>query len=157
MRKLEISKLDDLDIILNVGRSMFEKNGKQSVIIKNFEESLSEKQRGLYWRWVATICADTGDTKEDFHKQAKSRIFLPVFLRDPDNHPEICNAVAAMKAIKDQVNIAQYNEIRAYIIDNVSHLKATVANMAEVLKQLESEAISLGIRLPPPPGPGLYE
>jgi uncharacterized protein Yka (UPF0111/DUF47 family) len=156
MRTVTVSTLDDLDIVLNVTRKEFDSHGKLNVVVKQFEESLSDKQRGLWWRWIGVICADTGDTKEDFHRQAKERIFLPIFLRDETNHIALVQAVNTMKSIKSQVSPAQYHELRDYIIKNVSHLDATVANMAEALKQLESEAISLQIKLPPPPGPGLY-
>lgn len=156
MRSVTVDTLDDLDIVLNVTRKEFDSHGKLKVVVKQFEESLSDKQRGLYWRWVGVFCADTGDTKDDFHRQAKERIFLPIFLRDIENHLGLVQAANTMKSIRNQVSMEQYQEIRKYIIDNVSHLNATVKNMAEVLKQLESEAISLQIKLPPPTGPGLY-
>jgi len=157
MRELIMETYDDLDVIANVCRKMFDDKGKLHVTVKLFEESLSAKQRGLYWRWVSTICADTGDTKDDFHEQAKERIFLNIYLADAVNHQELIQLVETMKAVRMKIP-SEYPLIRKWIVKHVSHLDATVKNMKDVLKQLESEANSLGIRLPPPPGPGLtYE
>jgi len=151
MRKLAVEKLDDLDIVLRVTRLEFDKNGKLQIVIKKFEESLSDGQRGLYWRWVGVICADTGDTKQDFHDNYKTTVFLNIYLADPENHPVLCDAVNAMKTIKGKIPDATYNDIRKCILSETSHMCATVENMRDVLKQLESDANSLGIRLPPPP------
>ena len=150
MRKMTIATLDDLDILLNVARAEFDKHGKQTAIIKNFEESLSDRVRGLYWRWVSVMCAENGDTKDDYHEHTKERIFLPVYLRDPDNHHSLCNAVSTMKGIRGKTTQQEYEMIRKYIVDHVSHMDATNKNMSDVLKQMESEAISLGIVLPKP-------
>ena len=150
MRTLTIDQLTDLDIVLRVARDLYEKHGKQSVVIKNFDESLSEKQRRLWWLWVGTICVDVGDTKDDFHNQAKERIFLPIFLRNPENHQGLCDAVATMKGIRGKATAQEYAMIRKYIVDHISHMDATTSEMREALKQLESEAISLGIVLPKP-------
>ena len=150
MRTLTIEQLTDLDIVLRVARDLWEKHGKQSVVIKNFDESLSEKQRRLWWLWVGTICVDVGDTKDDFHEQAKSRIFLPIFLRNPENHQNLCDAVATMRGIRNKATAQEYAMIRKYIVCHISHLDATASEMREALTQLESEAISLGIVLPKP-------
>jgi len=155
MREINVETLDDLDIALNVIRHEFNKNGKQQVIVKNSDDTISSRQRGLYWRWVGIMAAENGDTKEDFHTQAKERIFLNIFLADQINHQELCGVVAVMKELRPGVDTGKYKTVREYIISKISHLDATVKNMMDVLRQLEVEAAFLGIVLPPPPGPGL--
>jgi len=151
-KTVKIESLNDLDVLSNVTRNMFEKSGSLQATIKKLDESLSDRQRGLYWRWLTIFAAKNGDTKTDFHNQYKENVFFPIFLADEDNHHSLRDAVSTMRQIRNEISDARYATLRKYIIDSVSHLDATVANMGDILRQLQSDAADMGVALPQPPG-----
>lgn len=151
MKKIKVLKLTDIDIVLNVTRALFDKKGECEVVVKNIKESLSDKQRGLYWVWIKYVYEYTGDTPLEFHERYKETVFFNTYLADSENHVDLVEAVAAMKESRKAMDPKNYATIRRCIMKECSHLNATVDNMRVVLKQLESDAISLGVKLPAPP------
>lgn len=151
MKRIPVTCLDDLDTCLLEIRKELDEKGSCEVVIKALKESLNEKQRGLYHIWKRAVCEYTGDTEIDFHEQYKISTFFPVYMRDPENHTDLVNAVDAMKSIRQSIDPKHYETIKRVVLKECSHLNATVQNMRDVLKQLESDAISLDVRLPAPP------
>jgi len=151
MREIIVAVSKDVSICTNVIFDEMRKHGTVVVVIRKYEENLSAIQRGLYWRWVGAICGTTGDTKIDFHHQYKLTVFFNIFLADPGNHADLCAAVEAMKRSRLTMLPTDYEIVKKVVLKECSHLNATVANMRDVLKQLEADADSLGIVLPPTP------
>jgi len=76
MRKLTVEKLDDLDIVLNVTRAMFDSKGKLHVIVKQFEESFTDEQKGYYFVLCGIIGAELGNSKDEQHQYFKERFSI---------------------------------------------------------------------------------
>lgn len=147
MKKISVKSLDDLDIVLRVVRSQFEEHGARTVVIKKLTASVKEEQRGLYWRFLSVIAGDIGNTKEEQHRIYKELFLLNIYLHDPENHPEFVELVDNMRLIRDQAP-EQYKVVREFVIDNVSHMDATVTNMRDYLIEIENHARGLQIMLP---------
>jgi len=157
MKNCTVSTLDDLDKALWMIRDEFDEHGPRMVVVKSAKESLHEQQRRLYWVWVGHVVEYTGDTDLEFHERYKIEVFFPIYMKDPDNHADLINAVEAMKNIRQSINPKHYETIKRCVLKECSSLNATVQNMREVLKQLESDANSLGVKLPAPPSLELME
>ena len=154
MKKIQVKTLDDLDIVLNVSRALFDKKGECEVIVKNIDESITDAQRGLYFLWCGVIGADLGNTKDEQHQYFKERYLLNIYINDPVNHPEFIGIVDNMQVIKANCP-EQYAATRALIIGGVSTTAAKKLNMIDLLDEVEGMARSLNIRLPAPPREGL--
>jgi hypothetical protein len=154
MRTVEIKNLDDLDILLRVARNHFEKNGQALAVIKNIEESLTDAQRGYYWVLCGIIGNDLGYTKDEMHQTFKERFLLNTFINDTDNHPSFVGVVDNMKIIKERCP-EQYAATRELILNGVSTMDATKANMMELLKEVLGVARNHQIKIPLPPRSGL--
>ena len=154
MKKIQVKTLDDLDIVLNVSRDLFDKKGECEVIVKNIDESITDAQRGLYWVWCGVIGADLGNTKDEQHQYFKERYLLNIYINDPVNHPEFIGVVDNMQVIKANCP-EQYAATRALIISGVSTTAAKKLNMIDLLDEVDGMARSLNIRLPAPPRDGL--
>lgn len=154
MKKLEMKKLDDMDSINRVMLAMFEKNGPQTIVIKNLVASMREAQRGLYWLWVGVIGSDIGNSKEEQHFIFKEKFLLNIYLNDPDEHPEFVDLVENMLIIrKNSPN--QYQTVRHFVINNTSHMDASKKNMMEYLSEISAFARDMQIRLPAPERDGM--
>ena len=154
MKKIQVKTLDDLDIVLNVTRALFDKKGEAEVIVKNIDESITDAQRGLYFVWCGVIGADLGNTKDEQHQYFKERYLLNIYINDPVNHPEFIGIVDNMQVIKANCP-EQYAATRALIIGGVSITAAKKLNMIDLLDEVDGMARSLNIRLPAPPREGL--
>ena len=154
MKKIQVKSLNDLDIVLNVTRALFDKKGEAEVIIKNIDESITDAQRGLYFVWCGVIGTDLGNTKDEQHQYFKERYLLNIYINDPVNHPEFIGVVDNMQIIKANCP-EQYAATRALIIGGVSITSAKKLNMIDLLDEVDGMARSLNIRLPAPPREGL--
>lgn len=157
MKSFTVKTLDDLDPCLRLIRDELDEHGERMVVIKSAKESLNEGQRRLYWVWVGHVAEHTGDTDLEFHSQYKINVFFPIYMKDQDNHADLINAVEAMRVLKPTVSPLLYDNIRKVVWKECSSLNATVDNMRLVLKQLESDANSLGVKLPAPPNRSMVE
>lgn len=154
MKSITIDKLADLDILLRVARTLFESQGKLTVIVKKYERDISAEQRGLYFQWVGIIGSELGYTKDECHNLYKERFLANIFLADPENHQQFCDAVAAMRDVKNSYELA-YVTIRKYILAELSITKATTKNMSAYMEEIENDARGLNIRLPLPEDKGI--
>ena len=154
MKKIQVKSLEDLDIVLNVSRALFDKKGECEVIVKNIDESITDAQRGLYFVWCGVIGADLGNTKDEQHQYFKERYLLNIYINDPVNHPEFIGVVDNMQVIKANCP-EQYAATRALIIGGVSITAAKKLNMIDLLDEVEGMARSLNIRLPAPQREGI--
>ena len=152
-KTVKINSHNDLDILLRVARKFFDEKGPSKATISILQESLSDRQRGLYWMWQRINADDRGYTLPELHYVYKENVFLPVYLADPENHTKLVETVNSMKRIKNGVPEKEYSTLREFVIENVSHKDSTVRNMMDVLKHIEVEAGDRGVILPQPPGP----
>lgn len=153
-KKIDVSSLDDLDAVLRILRQRFDTSGRQTVIIGNFERNISVEQRGLYWMWLSIVAAELGNTKEELHKVFKERFLLNIFLSDIENHKDFEGLTENMRIVKTLAP-DQYPAIRLFVMSQLSIMDATVDNMRQYLKEIESEANNMRIRLPIPELQGL--
>lgn len=150
VREIKVRTEADITICQNVIADEFARHGERLVRIISLDESFTERQRGLYWRWCEAIAGKTGETKIDVHERLKERYLINIYLADPDNHQDIVSVVEPMRIIRNQAP-AMYGPIRDYVMRSISHLAATKKNMTEYLQCIESDAISQQIALPYPP------
>jgi len=149
MKKITMTKHEDLDAILYVARSMFDSTGPLDVTIKKHAKDLSAEQRGLYWMWVGIIGAEIGNTKDEQHLIFKERFLISIYARDPEGHPGFAEMATSIKALKNE-RPEEYKHIREQVIRLVSITDATIDNMTVYLNEIESEARNLRIQLPMP-------
>ena len=85
-RTITVQTQQDISIVSNVCAAMLDKDGKLSVTVKKYDETLSDKQRRIYFTWVGIIGGELGYTKDEQHLILKERFLLNIFLGDFDNH-----------------------------------------------------------------------
>lgn len=61
----------------------FEKDTWDITVVK-YENSLSARQRALYWKWVTEIGDFNGDFKDDMHEILKNKHMVPIEYTDWD-------------------------------------------------------------------------
>ena len=66
-RTITVQEQSDIAIVSNICSAMMEKDGKLSVTVKKYDETLSDKQRKIYFKWVGIIGGELGDTKDEQH------------------------------------------------------------------------------------------
>lgn len=147
-KEIKVKSVYELKIVFNLIKEMLRNRKKVFVSIKTSAESLSDKQRGLYWLWLEDIAADQQDNKVDLHWHYKERFLLPIFLADVDNpnHFHIHEAWRNLQIVRRE-RPDMYQSMLKLIVSGVSIQDSSKDNMLEYLKEIDRHASSLGIRL----------
>ena len=126
---------------------------KHIVHIRPATETLSDKQRKLYWKWLTVIGNDLGESKEYYHKYFKKKFLINIYSQEED-FARMIEAVREVhrKGMKD-------NAVFLYerIVKMTSITDATVSQMAEYLNAIDNDASGLGIILPRPDNHNILE
>ena len=148
-RTITVQEPQDIAIVSNVCAAMLDKDGKLSVTVKKYDETLSDKQRRIYFKWAGIIGGELGYTKDEQHLILKERFLLNIFMQDTDNHKHdtlregYCNLLIVKDARPDL-----YEGLYRSILASVSIKNASIANMREYLTEIDNLARGLGIVLP---------
>ena len=150
-RTITVQSTQDITIVSNVVTAMLDKDSKLSVTVKKYDETLSDKQRRIYFKWVGIIASELGYTKDEQHIALKERFLMPIFLEDFDNH----NHYTLMDGWKNLQIVKEarpdlYDGLYQSILASVSITNASAINMREYLTEIDNLARGLGIALPKP-------
>jgi len=148
-RTITVQTQQDISIVSNVCAAMLDKDGKLSVTVKKYDETLSDKQRRIYFKWAGIIGGELGYTKDEQHLILKERFLLNIFLGDFDNH----NHYTLMDGWKNLLIVKDarpdlYDGLYQSILASVSIMDASITNMREYLNEIDNLPQGLGIVLP---------
>ena len=120
---------------------------KYEVKVQSLSETRSIRQNSLYWEWVTIIAKEIGNTKEEQHEDFKSRILVPIFIRDDEEFATMWHSLRDVwrAGLKDEAQA-----LRKKIIKMVSTTHCSTKQMAEYMGQIDIESASLHINLPRP-------
>lgn len=117
------------------------------VIIRPHKKNRSVDQNALLWSFYTIIGATLGESKDAVHERSKEKFLVPIYTRD---EPEYAEMIASVRDVyragmKDEATLLFKNIVRM-----TSTTTASVAQFAEYLQDINSEAHGLGIHLPHP-------
>ena len=140
----------DITIVSNVCNIWLLKEKKFVVTLKK-EESLSDKQRKLYFLWIGVIAPEIGNTKDEQHTILKREYLLPICLADIENHNhDILREGWANLQIVFRERPELYQKLFNLILEGLSITNASITNMREYLIAIDDMAHWQGIKLPYP-------
>lgn len=117
------------------------------VVIRPYKKDRSVAQNSLLWRWNTIIGSELGESKEEIHERNKERFLVPIYERDDLDYAAMIEAV---RSVYRQGLQQDALFLRKRIVALTSTTKATTAQMAEFLTEIERDASRLGIILPRP-------
>ncbi len=146
-RTITVQSTQDINIVSNVISSMLNNDNKLTVTVKKYDETISDKQRRIYWKWVSIIGDEIGNTKHEQHLELKHEFLLGIFLRNPDKHPIVNNGWEDLQLFK-QIAPDRCEGLHQSVMANVSIMDASVTEMREYLTEIDALARWQGINLP---------
>lgn len=120
------------------------------VTIAEFKDDRSAAQNRLYWSWL-TDCQNTsinehaGKTKAEWHLFFKEKSLLNIYIRDNVNGT--ADTMAALYDVKVNCGVDTYNNMRKFVIENISTTDANISQFSEYLRDIERFCNTVGIRL----------
>jgi len=118
------------------------------VIIQLHKESLSSRQRRLYWLWLTEIANDRGETKEDMHTNYKGKFLTRIFYRDKATYAAMCDAIKKVRTREGMET--EYNALKQEVTRLTSITDANVDQMREYLTEIDQDATMAGVTLTRP-------
>ena len=117
------------------------------VLIRPHKKERSVAQNSILWLWNTILGAELGESKEEIHERNKERFLVPIYERDDLDYAAMIEAV---RNVYRQGLQQDALFLRKRIVALTSTTKATTAQMAEFLTEIERDAHRLGIILPRP-------
>ena len=119
------------------------------VTIKPWRRNRSQEQNALYWKWVAIMADEYGNTKDDLHEILKRNHLAPILEREDEGYASM------MQALRELWKSGARSKAEA-LLKQVTRLTSTtglkVKEMTEYLEAIEQQAADAGIELPKPEG-----
>ena len=112
------------------------------VIIKPHKKNRTLAQNAIYWKWLTILASEYGDLKEDRAEYYKEKFLVNIYIRDDESYNEM---VQAIRLIKKEGMLAEYESIKKAVLDLTSTTNASVKQFSEYLDSIEKHAHSLGI------------
>lgn len=116
-------------------------DGSHEVIIQEYSENRSAKQRRLQWLWNTEIGNHMGLSKDEVHYMMKEKFAVPIFIRDDEGYAEM---VESVKAVRKAGMNKEADRIKRIIVENTSTEDFTVKQCTEYLKDMEHYASEIG-------------
>jgi len=107
----------------------------------------SAAQNRLYWMWIGIIAQELGYSKDEMHEIYKERLLWPILIRDSDEFAELNSRIRAVFEAGMKLEAA---ELRKHVIGMLTTTKLTVQQFTEYLREIEADALRMGIPLPHP-------
>jgi len=120
------------------------------VTIAEYSDDRSAAQNRLYWAFMhdceRTSCNEhAGNTKDYWHKFFKEHALLNIFIRDDVDG--ISETMAALYEVKQQCGVEVYNNMKKFVIENISTTSANVREFTEYLSDIQRWCGGVGIAL----------
>lgn len=119
------------------------------VTIAPYSETLSQKQRALYFRWVGLMVPEMADTKDELHTILKEQFLVPLLVEHDEGFSDMAAAVIAVR----RENPALAATLRLEILKLISIRDESLVTkfiMTEFMKAVEVHGNKFGFRLPRP-------
>ncbi len=118
-----------------------------SVIITPQQETRSNAQNRLYWKWLTQFGNEKGYTKEWLHLFFKKRFLAHIYVRDNIDYR---NMAIAIRRLKELGMKEEYEFISEQAYENTSTTKATTKQMSEYLQAIDRFCYKKGFLLETP-------
>ena len=120
------------------------------VTIAEYSDDRSAAQNRLYWAFMhdceRTGCNEhAGNTKDYWHRYFKSQSLLNIFIRDDVDG--ISETMGALYEVKQACGVEVYNNMRKFVVDNISTTDANIKQFTEYLSDIQRFCSSVGIVL----------
>jgi hypothetical protein len=117
------------------------------VTIAPDKESITSKQRRLWFKWMGEIADKFGEDKNDAHLRYKKQYLIDIYRRDD---PEFNMMLEAVNQVYRGGNRTDGELLKDYIIKKTSITDASKVQMSELLKLVEVDATMKGVSLTNP-------
>jgi len=121
------------------------------VIIRPYSETLLQKQRALYWRWVRQYMApDFGyENYKDLHVELKEQFLVPVLIEHDEGYSDMVDAVISVRRTNpDLADTLKKKIIQLTSIRDEGMVTKLVMSM--YMKAVEIHSNKMGCFLPRP-------
>jgi hypothetical protein len=120
------------------------------VTISEYKKDRSAAQNRLMWSWLtdASVTKNNehaGNTKDWWHLFFKEHSLLNIYIRDNVNGT--AETMSSLYEVKVSCGIETYNNMKKFIVENISTTDADVAQFTEYLQDIERFCNSVGISL----------
>ena len=139
------ARFDAVEAVRNITREPL-----MVVTIAEYSDDRSAAQNRLMWAWM-TDCSRTsvnehaGNTKDYWHKFFKEHALLNIYIRDDVDG--ISETMAALYEVKQQCGVEVYNNMKKFVIENISTTSANVKQFSEYLSDIQRWCSGVGIAL----------
>jgi hypothetical protein len=145
--KLETEQ--DVDRAQKMCETVFKLGKPYEVSIRTANETLSGKQRRLYWTWMTDIekSGITGNTKDDMHEFYKYKFLVGIYCRADEQYNQMVDAVREVR----KTDPKRANILRDQIVVLTSITDANKDQMREYLSLIDNHAqVEIGVTLSRP-------
>jgi len=119
------------------------------VIVRPMANSLSARQRRLYFKWVGIVAHELGYEKEELHEQYKALHLIPIYRAREDGEFE--KDLQAANKLYALGETEAFSRMKDHIIRKTSITEATTKEMAQYMDIIYKHAGGeLGLKLPTP-------
>lgn len=120
------------------------------VTIEEYKDDRSAAQNRLYWAFMhdcerTTVNEHAGNDKDWWHLFFKEKSLLNIYIRDNVNGT--AETMAALFDVKVNCGADTYNNMKRFVIENISTTDANVAQFTEYLNDIQRFCGSVGISL----------
>ncbi|MGZ5029043.1 MAG: hypothetical protein ACXWAT_00740 [Methylobacter sp.] len=120
------------------------------VTIDEYKDDRSAAQNRLYWAWMhdcmtTTTNEHSGNDKDWWHLFFKEKSLLNIYIRDNVNGT--ADTMAALFDVKVNCGAETYNNMKKFVIENISTTDANVVQFTEYLNDIQRFCGSVGISL----------
>lgn len=120
------------------------------VTVEEEKTDRSTAQNRLYWAWIhdASVTKTNehaGNTKDWWHNFFKEHSLLNIYIRD--DVAGTAETMAALYDVKVNCGVDTFNNMKKFVVENISTTDANVKQFAEYLQDVERFCNSVGIKL----------
>lgn len=120
------------------------------VVIREYSDDRTAAQNRLLWAWLTdaqntTANTYAGNVKEWWHLFFKEHSLLNIYIRD--NVAGTAETMAALYDVKINCGVETYNNMRKFVINNISTTDANISQFSEYLRDIERFCNTVGIKL----------
>lgn len=124
-------------------------NGKLiNIIITDDDETRSQAQNRLYWKWVHILAGHKGWSDDEMHIYLKRKFLALIYARDDG---EMLATIESLKVAKNTLPPRQYEQIAWAVADGIRSSQANKHQFSEYMNKIEMWAYGQGY--PPLPVP----
>ena len=118
-----------------------------NVIITDKDETRSQAQNRLYFKWAHILADKKGWSDDEMHLYLKRKFLALILARDDG---EMLETIESLKVAKNSLPLSHYERLARNVADGIRSSRVNTKQFSEYLNNIEQWAYLQGVALPVP-------